>query len=88
MTGNSVFYGYYSPTAALDGVTNNYFGHPAAPDKNGAEWWTDLADVLKMIMKYFGYLHDTILTHATVTCTEPVMGRYVHFKKTCGPEIG
>ena len=34
-----------------------------------------------------GYHRDPVLTHSTITCTEPVIGRYVHFKKTGGPEI-
>ena len=31
-----------------------------------------------------GYHRDPVLTHSTITCTEPVIGRYVHFKKVGG----
>ena len=34
-----------------------------------------------------GYRSDSVLTHSTITCTEPLIGRYVHFKRTGGPEI-
>ena len=33
------------------------------------------------------YHRDPILTHSTIACTEPVIGRYVHFKKVGCAEI-
>ncbi|KAK2138429.1 hypothetical protein LSH36_3056g00018, partial [Paralvinella palmiformis] len=34
-----------------------------------------------------GYHHDIINTYSTITCTRPVIGRYVHFKRKGGPDI-
>ncbi|KAK2157477.1 hypothetical protein LSH36_190g00069 [Paralvinella palmiformis] len=79
MTVEGLYKASYPATGALDGVS------PGSQDRlqqfDLTVYNTSDNEIL------CGYHHDIINTYSTITCTRPVIGRYVHFKRKGGPEI-